>query len=190
VGNSSTRSSTQIEDSSTGADVEAFNTTQNSGSELRSVSIPNSVFDLVTGFISNLDSLFVVNTFTRGQRSSDQSVFLRSGNENTRESMGFNGDFSTASHTTTAATSAATASTATSVAASAATEATTATTVATYLSLAIQLGMLIITSSATEATTGTASSAESAITAASADTTSTEATATSLETLKDKRKIW
>lgn len=90
VTDGSTAGSTQVQNLGAGAHVDVIHTTQNTGSQLGTERVPDTVFDLGSSAIFpsrrglNRDTLLAVNSLSGGQVPGDQQVFLTAaGNEDT-----------------------------------------------------------------------------------------------------------
>jgi hypothetical protein len=117
VRNGSSRSGTKIEDLLARSNVNVIYTTKDTGSNLGTERIPNTVFNLGTISTFDRNALFAIDSFSGNQVLGDQKIFLATGNKDTFMSVRLNDNLgsslgsSSASSTTTATARSTTAST-------------------------------------------------------------------------------
>lgn len=100
VRDGSTRGSTEVEDLAAGLDVNVVHTTENTGSQLRTERVPDTVFGLggcgsiAVGLVGasvggiDADALLAVDGLTGGQVLGDEEILLAASDEHTGVSVG------------------------------------------------------------------------------------------------------
>ena len=96
VGDGGTGGSTKVEDLGSGAHVDVVDTTEDTGSQLGTEGVPDTVLDsrgsgvlAVLGLLStNADALLAVDALAGGQVLGDKEILLSAGNEDTSVTVG------------------------------------------------------------------------------------------------------
>ena len=99
VGDGSTGGSTEIEDLGTGAHVDVVNTTKDTGSQLGTEGVPNTVFNgrgsslaVLRLLATNTDALLAIDALARSQVLGDKEILLSAGNKDTSVTMRLDND--------------------------------------------------------------------------------------------------